>query len=346
MEVSTTPLRITMIGHSTVLLEIGGMRILTDPFFGLHGNPAYRRVAPPAASREEVADVDMVLLSHDHWDHFDRRFFRMLPASVPVVVPAATRGWMRFRGVRLPVGIRHWDSLRHHGVTVWGVPAHHFAVAHGFVIEHGRQRVYFAGDTFHGRFHERIARELAPAVALLPVTTYRLPMTMGEDQAVRAVRDLQPQVVVPIHLGIEPRSPLLRSSQTVERFAEKLHRAAPPVQVVHLREGESWESEQEEEAQHDFPGHPGDHAHARPTPGPIPGSGPRPRDRRLAPLVVRMIGHRAEVGTRPDEAQSYADHSGRVDHTGEANRAGPAEGAGQADRTDHDTAYYAGPPAA
>jgi L-ascorbate metabolism protein UlaG (beta-lactamase superfamily) len=294
MSVPNRPIRITMIGHSTVLLEMGGMRILTDPFFGVHGNPAYRRVAPPASTREKMADVDMVLLSHDHWDHFDRRFFRMLPASVPVIVPALTRGWMRLRGVRRPVGIRLWDSLRHHGVTVWGVPAHHLAVAQGFVIEHGRQRVYFAGDTFHGRFHEKIARELAPAVVLLPVTTYRLPMTMGENQAVRAVRDLQPQVVVPIHLGIEPRSPLLRSGQTVERFAERLHRTAPGVRVVHLREGESWESEQETEMPEDFAGDPPNRTHARPASPP----GPGPRNRRLAPLVFRMIGRREEVDTR------------------------------------------------
>jgi L-ascorbate metabolism protein UlaG (beta-lactamase superfamily) len=307
MSVPNRPIRITMIGHSTVLLEMGGMRILTDPFFGLHGNPAYRRIAPPASTREKAADVDMVLLSHDHWDHFDRRFFRMLPASVPVIVPALTRGWMRLRGVRRPVGIRRWDSLRHHGVTVWGVPAHHFAVAHGFVIEHGRQRVYFAGDTFHGRFHEKIARELAPAVVLLPVTTYRLPMTMGEDQAVRAVRDLQPQVVVPIHLGIEPRSPLLRSCQTVERFAEKLHRTAPSVRIVHLREGETWESEQEAETPKDVAGDPPNRTHARPASLPGPGA----RNRRLAPLVFRMIGRREEVDTRhvAEQPCTNADHA-------------------------------------
>ena len=321
MRVPHRPIRITMIGHSTILIEIGGMRILTDPFFGLHGNPAYRRIAPPAFTRQKMADVDLVLLSHDHWDHFDRRYFRMLPASVPVVVPAPAGGWMRMRGVRRPVGIRRWESLQHHGITIWSVPASHFCVAHGFVFEHGPQRVYFAGDTFHGRFHERIARELAPTVALLPVITYRLPMTMGEDQAVQAVGDLQPQVVIPIHLGLEPRSPLLRSSQTVERFAKKLHRAAPNVRVVHLHEGECWESEHETEAKNDIAVDPADRAPAGPTPGP----GPRLRDRHLAPLVFRMIGRRAGVDALPDAGEGCAD---------------------RADRTDRSTASCAAPPAA
>jgi L-ascorbate metabolism protein UlaG (beta-lactamase superfamily) len=310
MNVHHRPTRVTMIGHSTVLIEIGGKRILTDPFFGTHGNPAYRRIGPPAFTRRKMADVDLVLLSHDHWDHFDRRFFRMLPTSVPVVVPALASGWMRIRGVRRPVGIRCWESLRHHGIAIWSVPASHFCVAQGFVIEHGPQRIYFAGDTFHGRFHERIARELAPTVALLPVTTYRLPMTMGEDHAVRAVTDLQSQVVIPIHLGLEPRSPLLRSSQTVGQFAKKLHRAAPSVQVVHLHEGESWESEHETEAKNDVAGDPANRAPAVPPPGP----GPRPpHDRRLAPLVFRMSGHRAGVDALTDAVGGCADRADRAD---------------------------------
>ena len=62
-------MRITMIGHSTVLIEAGGMKILTDPYFGTWGNPAYKRLAPPARKREELRDVDLVLVSHNHWDH-------------------------------------------------------------------------------------------------------------------------------------------------------------------------------------------------------------------------------------------------------------------------------------
>lgn len=319
MSVPHRPIRITMIGHSTVLLEIGRMRILTDPYFGLHGNPVYRRIVRPAASREEMADVDLVLLSHDHWDHFDRRFFRMLPASVPVIVPAATRGWMRLCGVRRPVGIRRWDSLRHREVTVWGVPAHHMTVTRGFVVEHGRQRVYFAGDTFHGRFHERIARELAPAVVLLPVTTYRVPMTMGEDQAVRAVRDLQAQVVIPIHLGLEPRSPLLRNSQSVQAFGEKLRRASPGVQLVHLREGETWEAQHEAETRPAPGGGPNDRPPARPAPDPWL----RPRGRRLAPLVVRLAGHRAETEMQPEAAQDHIDQAGCAGHFDDTIKADP-----------------------
>jgi L-ascorbate metabolism protein UlaG (beta-lactamase superfamily) len=64
-----------LIGHSTVLLEMDGTTILTDPYFGTWGNPAYRRLAPPALPREKLQDVDLVLVSHNHFDHTDRRYF-------------------------------------------------------------------------------------------------------------------------------------------------------------------------------------------------------------------------------------------------------------------------------
>ena len=77
-------------------------------------------------------------------------------------------------------------------------------------------------------------------VALMPVTTFRIPMTMGEKSAVHAVRDLKPTVVIPIHLGIMPRSPLLRTSQTPEGFARYVLEKRLEAKVVVLKEGESW----------------------------------------------------------------------------------------------------------
>jgi L-ascorbate metabolism protein UlaG (beta-lactamase superfamily) len=87
---------------------------------------------------------------------------------------------------------------------------------------------------------ERIGRELRPDVALIPVTTFRIPMTMGEKQAVEAVRILAPQTVIPIHLGLRPRSPLLRTKQTPEGFRERMSQAGLRTQVVILKDGESW----------------------------------------------------------------------------------------------------------
>ena len=66
-------MRVTMVGHSTVLFEGAGTRILTDPWFGTSGNLAYARLHPPAFRREELREIDGVLLSHGHWDHTEHR---------------------------------------------------------------------------------------------------------------------------------------------------------------------------------------------------------------------------------------------------------------------------------
>jgi Beta-lactamase superfamily domain len=98
-----------------------------------------------------------------------------------------------------------------------------------------------AGDTYHGPFMAEIGRRFRIDVALLPVTTYRIPMTMGEKSAVLAARDLNPATVIPIHLGVRPRSPLLRTRQTPLGFESRLREAGLDTRLVCLDDGGSWE---------------------------------------------------------------------------------------------------------
>lgn len=235
-------MRLTMIGHSTVLIEAGGRRILTDPYFGAHGNPAYARIAPAAKKPEELQDVDLVLVSHNHWDHTDRSFFRSLAGHVPVLAPRESAWLTRLKGARNVIGMRKWELKQFGDVRVTAVPARHLAVTRGFVLEAEGKTIYFAGDTYYRPFLKDIGRRFSLDVALLPVTTFRVPMTMGEKGAVQAVRDLSPKVVIPIHLGIAPRSALLRTRDSPEGFRARLREAGLPVEVRILREGESWEA--------------------------------------------------------------------------------------------------------
>jgi len=233
-------MRLTLIGHSTVLIETGDRKILTDPYFGTWGNPAYARVRPPAWSRERCLDADLVLISHNHWDHNDRRFMRALSGDVPAVAPARSRWWTTLRGARHVVGMRKWETRTFGPVRVTAVPALHMATTIGYVIEDGDRIAYFAGDTYHRPFMREIGRRFRLDVALMPVATYRVPLTMGEKGAVKAVRDLRPAAVVPIHLALRPRSPLLRTSQSAEGFARRVRDAGLPVEIVTLDDGESW----------------------------------------------------------------------------------------------------------
>jgi L-ascorbate metabolism protein UlaG (beta-lactamase superfamily) len=232
-------MQITMIGHSTVLVETEGKKILTDPCFTGWGNPAYARPVPSARTRQALVDIDLLLVSHNHWDHIDRRFFHLLPASVPVIVPDRAKWLTSLYGAKNLVGLKAWQEWRLGTITVVAVPASHGAVTLGYVIQAEGKQVYFAGDTYYGPFMQEIGRRFSLDVALIPVTTYRIPMTMGEKGAVRAVGALKPAVVIPIHLGLRPRSPLLRTGETPDGFIQRAQQAGLTTCVIVLREGES-----------------------------------------------------------------------------------------------------------
>lgn len=238
-------MRVTMIGHSTILLEGADTRLITDPYFGTFGHVAYARLQPPAFKREDLRDVDAVLVSHSHWDHTDRRFLSSLDASIPVLAPEWTSALLKLKGARRVDPIAPWQSRTIGAAKITAVPATHIARTAGYVIELDGVCAYFAGDTYHRPFMAEIGRGFDIDVAMMPVTTFRIPPTMGERGAVAAVRDLRPATVIPIHLGIQPRSFLLRGSQSVQGFERRLRAAGLGTEVVHLREGEHWDSAEE-----------------------------------------------------------------------------------------------------
>lgn len=235
-------MKVTMIGHSTVLIEAAGMKILTDPYFGSWGNLAYKRLAPPFKTREEMESVDLVLVSHNHWDHTDSRYFRALAADLPVVAPRAAAWITRAKGAKNVVGLGRWEKRQFGPVAVTATPALHIGLPCGFVIEAEGKSIYFAGDTYLGGFMNEIGAKFNLELALMPVTTFRIPMTMGEKSATQAVEARRPRTVIPIHLGIALRSPLLRTKNSPEGFSKRVRDAGLETEVVILREGESWVS--------------------------------------------------------------------------------------------------------
>lgn len=233
-------MRVTMIGHSTVLIELDGMTVLTDPYFGRWGNPAYKRLAAPSKTRDELDGVQLVLISHHHFDHVDRRFLQKLSPDVPVIVPDGTAWLTKLHGAKNVVGMRRWTERRFGSLSITAVPAAHMATSSGYVLQGEGKSIYFSGDTFHRPFMKEIGGRFRLDLALMPVTTYLLPMTMGEKAAVRAARDLAPSVVIPIHLGLTPRSPLMRRRETPEGFARRVREAGLDTRTIILGAGDSW----------------------------------------------------------------------------------------------------------
>ena len=244
------PERLTWLGHATVLLELGGARLLTDPV--LRAGIAHLRraqdVPPPPAP------LDAVLISHLHHDHLDLRTLRSLDPSATLVLP---RGAGRLRAIRRLGRSVHelaaGETLTLGDAVVQAVPAAHDGrrgpltaevAALGFVVT-GAHSVYFAGDTelFDGM--RAIAEHLD--VALVPVAGWgpRLgPGHMDAGEAARAVALLRPAVAVPIHWGTYLRIGMRRRDEDLVRaagreFARHVAEEAPDVRVRVLAPGES-----------------------------------------------------------------------------------------------------------
>lgn len=198
---------IVWVGHATVLIELDGVRLLTDPVLGSWVGPLRRHGPMPA--REVGRDLDAVLVSHLHRDHLDLRSLRRLGAGVPLIVPAGTRGFFAARGFGKVVELAPGESHGLGPVRVTATRADHAigqrgiaAPPVGFLVE-GTRRLYFAGDTdLFDDMTEIAAGGLD--LALLPVWGWGPTLGPGHldpERAAHAAALLAPRLAVPIHWG-------------------------------------------------------------------------------------------------------------------------------------------------
>ena len=216
-------LRVTLVNHSTVLLQHSNSHILTDPIWSERASPVAgigpRRHRKPGVRLEDLPRIDTVLLSHNHYDHLDVASLRRLAerGHSQFVVPARVAPLLRSRDLG-PVHELDWgESVSLDGTIVHAVPALHFSARGlfdrnatlwcGYVIETPESIVYFAGDTaFGGHFAAIRERFGPPRLALLPVGAYEprwfmCPVHMAPEEAVRAHEVLGARTTIAIHHG-------------------------------------------------------------------------------------------------------------------------------------------------
>ena len=234
---ATAPaLRIRYIGHATTLVELDGVRLLTDPV--LRRSVAHLRALQRAPTAAELGRIDAALVSHAHWDHLDVRTLRLLGLDTRLIVAAATLPWLRRRGFRREVeAVEIGDEVAVGPVAVRATPAVHGKpdAAVGFLYR-GSSKVYFAGDT--DVFPEMDAIADTIDVALLPIWGWGPslgPGHMDPEGALEAVRLLRPRIVIPIHwgtlhpIGMAKRSFLTEPPRTFRRLVEE---QVPDVEVM------------------------------------------------------------------------------------------------------------------
>lgn len=207
-QVQRSPLTVSFGGHSTLLIDLDGVRVLTDPLFRsflLH----LQRHAPPI-ELEHYTRADLLLISHSHLDHLDRRSLKLLPKDITAIVPSDTAKLMRGLGFSDVRGVSAGEKIEAHGIEIEAVHALHggsrmpwnqTAETLGY-IGRGSSSFYFAGDT--DIFDEMSELEPALDLALMPVWGWGPKLGEGHLDPVRAaeaVELIRPKIAVPIHWG-------------------------------------------------------------------------------------------------------------------------------------------------
>jgi L-ascorbate metabolism protein UlaG (beta-lactamase superfamily) len=255
-------MRVTFVNHATVLLQMDGVNVLTDPTWAARMIPIIgsRRRRPPGLRLEDLPRIDAVLVSHDHHDHMDLPSLRRLAAAFhpAIFTGLGNAAYLARKGVPGGQDLDWWQSAEiAPGVRVTAVPARHHSgrgmfdrkrtLWCGFVVTGPSGSAYFAGDTGYGSHFARIAERISPLrLALLPIggfvpEWYMRPQHMGPQDAVRAAIALGAATSVPIHFGTFPGSDDAEFQPVEELRAALAEAAQPPPGFVVLDNGESLE---------------------------------------------------------------------------------------------------------
>ncbi len=213
---------ITWIGHSTFLIQIAGINIITDPVFG-HLGPFFKRLTEPGIALSAVPDIDYVLISHNHRDHMDATALKYLKQHprTRFLVPEGTKKWFDRRGFKRVYELTWWErgEFVHNAssITFSFLPAYHWSARGLFdfngslwgswMIGSNDQNIYFAGDTAYSNHFSAIRREFSSiSCAILPIgpcepRSWMSHSHVNAEEAGQAFLDLEARHFLPMHWG-------------------------------------------------------------------------------------------------------------------------------------------------
>lgn len=256
--VEGTALRVTLVNHSTLLLQHAGWNILTDPIWSERASPLSwagpRRHRMPGIRFEDLPPLDAVLLSHNHYDHLDLpTLHRLVAARHPaIIVPVGVGRYLQAKGIADAHELDWGETHMLAATAISCVPAVHFSARGiqdrnrtlwcGYAIDAGHGVIYFAGDTATGAHFAQIRRWCgAPRLSLLPIGAYEprwfmSAVHMTPEEALRAHATLESRTSIGIHYGT-----FQLADDGIDEAARELEGHDPPASFRTLRNGEWWE---------------------------------------------------------------------------------------------------------
>ncbi len=204
---------VTWIGHASFLIQTAGANLLVDPNWA-KWLKIIKRVRHPGFQIHDLPAIDLVLVTHAHFDHLDRKTLRVVAEDQPIVVPFKVGNLVHDLGFRSVHELQYWDQFEHGPARITLTPCHHWGarVLHdshrgfgGYVIEIGGRTIYHCGDTAFFDGFKEIGERFKIDLALLPIGAYDPPsgreVHMNPEQAIEAFLQLGAAQMVPMHYG-------------------------------------------------------------------------------------------------------------------------------------------------
>jgi N-acyl-phosphatidylethanolamine-hydrolysing phospholipase D len=255
---------VTWIGHSTLLIQLEGLNVLTDPQWSERASPLSwagpRRLSPPGLDFAQLPRIDVVMISHDHYDHLDLSTVKRLASmhNPLFLVPLGMKAWFSDNGMNRVEELDWWQEREYRGVKFVCVPAQHFSQrtlwdgntrlwTSWAVLSPGR-RLYFSGDTGYFSGFKETGRRFGPFdLAAIPIGAYLPPEIMKAvhttpEEAVQAFIDLDARLLLGIHWGTFDLAEEPLDEPPTRMLTEARRRGIDPSQawVLKLGETRSW----------------------------------------------------------------------------------------------------------
>jgi L-ascorbate metabolism protein UlaG (beta-lactamase superfamily) len=244
----------TWIGHSTFLIQLNGLNILTDPVWAQRMG-FQKRLTAPGLSLDELPEIDVVVISHGHYDHLDFPTLKKLTGNPQYFVPVGLKSAFVKRGYKKVIEMNWWDSVDYEGMKVHFVPAQHWTrrtmtdmnTSHwgGFIFEAPGKTMYFVGDTGYFSGFKEIGRRFAIDTVFMPIGAYEPEWFMkvshiNPEDSIKAFLELGAKLFVPMHYGAY-RLADDTGPEALERLTSEWNRLSlPDEQLKILKIGETF----------------------------------------------------------------------------------------------------------